>query len=433
MSDASGGRHVHSRRPVNDGALNTMATFVCYEPGDSRELDLYDFIKGSPVFFNQSSTSFIVAYGGNKVTVFTGVGYVYDPATGAPIDGTTTSGLRIVDGKPFGLISDTSISTPQAGAYISWNDPQAVNADVFKGNDTITGSAYDDYLDGYGGADTIYGGKGNDTFIISQVGDKAYEAVGEGTKDLVLASVAYSLAGQDIENLTLTGTSNIAATGNALANTLTGNAGDNVLNGVSGKDRMVGGAGNDTYVTDGGDTIVEAAAAGTDLVKSSVTLTLGANLENLTLTGTTSINGTGNTLANTLTGNGAANLLDGKTGADILQGGAGADTFVFSTALSASNLDHIKDFVVGTDLIQLSSSIFKALTADATTHGLTATEFKDVTAPSTTLDADDHILYNHTTGALSYDADGSGAIKAVQFAVLDTHPAVLTAGAFLLA
>ena len=82
--------------------------------------------------------------------------------------------------------------------------------------------------------------------------------------------------------------------------------------------RMAGGAGNDTYVVDNvGDIVVEKAGEGTDLVQSSVTFTLAANVENLTLTGGANINGTGNALGNFLVGN---------TGNNTLNGGAGADT-----------------------------------------------------------------------------------------------------------
>jgi Ca2+-binding RTX toxin-like protein len=90
---------------------------------------------------------------------------------------------------------------------------------------------------------------------------------------------------------------------------------------------MRGGTGNDTYVAaQTGDVVTENANEGTDTVQSSITYTLGNNVENLTLTGTTAINGTGNTLDNILIGNSANNTLTGNAGNDILDGGAGSDT-----------------------------------------------------------------------------------------------------------
>ncbi len=194
------------------------------------------------------------------------------------------------------------------------------------GDDTIQGGAGDDLLDGGTGADTLVGGLGNDTYVIDNAGDVVTENANEGT-DQVQSAITYTL-GANVENLTLTGTADLNGTGNGLDNLLTGNSGANILDGGAGADTLVGGAGDDTYiVNNAGDGITENINEGIDTVQSSVTCTLGANLENLTLTGTGAINGTGNVLDNVLTGNSAANVLTGGAGNDTYVIGAG-DTVV---------------------------------------------------------------------------------------------------------
>jgi trimeric autotransporter adhesin len=194
-------------------------------------------------------------------------------------------------------------------------------------NNTLTGGAGSDTLNGGLGADTLIGGTGNDSYVVDNAGDVVTEAANAGT-DSVSSSISYTL-GANLENLALTGSAALNGTGNALANTLTGNTGNNVLNGGAGADMMIGGDGNDSYVVDSaGDVVAENYAEGIDSVSSSVTYTLGANTENLTLTGTGVINGTGNALDNTLTGNSAINTLSGGAGNDSLDGGAGADKLI---------------------------------------------------------------------------------------------------------
>lgn len=216
------------------------------------------------------------------------------------------------------------------------------------------------------------------------------------------------------------------ATGGTAADILIGNTGNNVLDGGRGADLLQGLGGNDTYIVDNiGDRVSEGAGGGTDLVKSSVSITLGANVENLTLTGSANINGTGNSLANRLTGNAGANTLNGGSGNDILWGKAGQDTFVFSTKLGSGNVDHIADFSIIDDALKLAANIFTALVPGQ----LSASAFKDIAASK--VDASDRILYNHDTGALSYDADGSGLGKAVQFATIDNKIALSAADFFI--
>ncbi len=142
------------------------------------------------------------------------------------------------------------------------------------------------------------GGAGDDTYVLDKTSDKVIENANEGI-DTIQSSITFSLP-LDVENLTLTGTSAISATGNDLNNTLTGNPGSNTLNGGGGTDTLVGGSGNDIYVVDNiGDLITENPNEGTDMVQSSINYTLGANLENLTLTGALEINGMGNDVNNT--------------------------------------------------------------------------------------------------------------------------------------
>ncbi len=215
----------------------------------------------------------------------------------------------------------------------------------------LTGNSGNNRLDGGTGNDTMIGGAGNDTYVFDVATDVATENANEGT-DTIEIGVTLSIAAlANIENVTLTGSNAVNATGNAAANVLTGNSAANTLDGGAGADTLVGGAGNDTYVVDNaGDVITENASEGTDLVNASVTFSLAnfANVENLTLTGTSAINATGNALANTLTGNSGNNVLDGGAGNDTMVGGAGNDTYI---------VDSLSDVVTeassaGTDTIQ---------------------------------------------------------------------------------
>jgi Ca2+-binding RTX toxin-like protein len=293
----------------------------------------------------------------------------------------------------------------------------------------LTGSSGNNTLNGGAGADQMAGGLGDDTYVVDDAGDTVDEASGRGT-DLVLSSVTFNLAGEAIENLTLTGSGNINGTGNALANLLIGNAGNNLIDGGTGADDMRGRQGNDTYIVDNaGDTVTELNGQGTDLVQSSVSFSLvGQAIENLILTGGGNIGGAGNERANVLIGNAGNNLLDGGTGDDQMTGGLGNDTFAFSTALAASNIDSITDFNVANDTIQLDDAIFTAL---AGTGILTADQFV-ANATGTAVDASDRILYETDTGRLFYDSNGSAAGGRIEFAQLSAGLALTNQDFFVI-
>jgi len=203
-------------------------------------------------------------------------------------------------------------------------------SDSLKGTssaDLIYGYAGNDMIYGGAGVDTMYGGKGNDTYYVDNVNDKIIEYSKDGT-DTVISSVSYAL-GNYLENLTLSGTANLNATGNTLNNYIKGNSGNNIINGKAGADTMEGGDGNDTYYVDNtGDKIIEHASDGEDTVISSITYTLGDNLDNLTLVGTGNINGTGNFFDNYIKGNSGKNVLSAGIGFDTIDGGKGADTMI---------------------------------------------------------------------------------------------------------
>lgn len=191
----------------------------------------------------------------------------------------------------------------------------------------LVGNDGNNRLDGGAGADAMAGGRGNDIYVVDRVGDVVTESAVEGS-DTVISGIDYAL-GANVENLTLSGIGDRHGTGNELDNVIVGNAGNNVLDGGSGADTLAGGAGDDNFIIDNvGDTVIEAMDAGVDAVFAAVTCTLSGNVENLSLTGSTNIDGTGNESANTLTGNTGANRLDGGTGADAMAGGSGDDTYV---------------------------------------------------------------------------------------------------------
>ncbi|MEQ1777501.1 MAG: hypothetical protein ABL863_03035, partial [Nitrosomonas sp.] len=289
------------------------------------------------------------------------------------------------------------------------------------GNNNLTDPLLSDYGIYYGGrgVDTLTGGGAKELMLGGSGNDKLY---GKGNVDRLFG---------DTGNDTLDG-----GEGNDMLN---GGVGNDILIGWSGVDTMIGGSGNDTYFVENvGDVVIEVPNQGADTVSSRLMYyTLRVNVENLTLTGTSAVNGTGNSLPNIITGNNVKNQLNGaggndrlfgKGGKDTLTGGAGADKFIFDTAPGTGNIDTITDFVTNTDKILLDDDIFTALGITGTAAGvaLTAGKFH---AGVSALDTLDRIVYNSSTGALYYDANGSASGQNVQIALIgtSTHPTLSAA------
>ena len=384
-------------------------------------------------------------YGGAGIdTLQTNISFTVDLAAGTATSGTasyTISSIEIVEVVPAPAYPSIVYGSDAAETFrINPTFADRTGTVTFHGrggDDVLEGGLGDDLLDGGdgadrmdggGGADRMVGGAGNDVYIVDNVGDHVVEA-NEVGQDIVNASVSYSIAGQFVETLNLTGNRDIDGTGNGLNNMIRGNDGHNrlsggsghdILNGGRGGDIMDGGQGDDIYhVDDRADRVIEAINSGNDTINSSISYVLvGTHVENLILTGTAIVHGTGNHLDNRLTGNGRGNVLNAGAGDDLLRGGlgsdrliggAGDDVFWFDTAPGALNIDRIDDFNVSEDSIRLSPTIF----ANVGPNGRLAEAAFAI--GSVADQADDRILYDSVSGALFYDADGNGGGVAIQF------------------
>jgi serralysin len=261
-------------------------------------------------------------------------------------------------------------------------------------------------------------GEGNETVVVALSGAGAGLRIGTGSASAtILNDDVLPITGTAGRN-TLNGTAgDDAIFGLAGNDTLSGLSGNDTLDGGTGNDTMTGGTGNDTYIVDAArDKVVESVNGGIDTVRTTLAnLVLVANVENLEFagSGTTAFRGTGNALANVIRGGNGNDTLNGMAGHDSLWGGTGRDSFAFTTALGATNVDVIGDFNAADDTILLENSVMRAL---GKAGALSASAFVNGTAA---LDASDRILFDQATGALFYDADGTGAIAAVRFATID--------------
>jgi len=331
--------------------------------------------------------------------------------------------------------------------HVTLTGKAALNATGNELANVLTGNDGNNILDGglnTIGFDTLRGGKGNDTYIVRNVGDLVEENGKEGT-DTVKAHIDYSLTG-NVENLILEGDSDLNGTGNALNNTITGNDGNNILDGGAGVDKLIGGKGDDTYIVDlvtkgsGAkatialqDSITEKAREGTDTLQLGMSdeqlgefagkaaITLAANLENLDardVTDKLNLSLTGNGENNIIWGNNGNNHINGGAGNDILYagngtentlvGGAGADTMYGGDGRDTFAFTSVKDLGLGEgkqDVIYNFNSAQDTLDFKALKGWKLVEEFSNTKQLRYEITRDEVMIYGNSGG--NTDADFS--------------------------
>jgi Ca2+-binding RTX toxin-like protein len=265
------------------------------------------------------------------------------------------------------------------------------------GADLLSGMDGDDILEGGDGPDTFRGGAGNDVFIGGGTGGDTADYTLAGSAVRVDLTKTQVLNDGDGGVDTLIGIEN--ATGSAFDDVLIGDSGANVLNGGLGRDTLIGGQGddvlmggagaantlqggfgNDRYVVSAvGDSIVEFADQGVDIVETALsTMTLAANIENLTYTGTGAFTGTGNASNNIITSGAGDDILSGRGGNDIISAGGGIDTVVMSGLMSeyvvsqGAGYFSVTDTVAGRDGLDILYGVERIRFSDGAVLDLTA-------------------------------------------------------------
>ncbi len=272
---------------------------------------------------------------------------------------------------------------------------------------------------------------------MDDAGDVVDESDDPSGIDLVGSSVDFDLgdgvhALGDVENLILTGSADLAGSGNALANRITGNAGanllhggdgDDILSGGAGADLLYGDAGNDTYaVDDPGDRVFEAAGGGNDAVLASVSYALadGQEVETLRASSGAGLALTGNAFANRVVGGAGDDTLSGGGGRDLLTGGAGADAFRLGPP--SADTVRITDFSGASgDTLRFSAADYGLITgagleADGT---LSAGYFE---TGRTATRSHGEFLFDAGSRSLLWDADGAGSGAAIALTTLIPPP-----------
>lgn len=169
----------------------------------------------------------------------------------------------------------------------------------------------------------------------------------------------------------ISGTSNNNLLGTSANDLIYGYDGLDTLDGGSGADTLYGGKGDDTYI---GDQVIEVPGEGVDTVRTLINYTLRNYVNNLTLIGTASINGTANEYDNVVIGNSANNILNGGAGNDKLTGRTGNYSLI--GGIGTDQIVETGDFgyiLTNTSLTRMTvATTSSAITANASTNTFSA-------------------------------------------------------------
>ena len=332
------------------GAVNNVSSF-----GEDARGNLYlvdfdgDMFRLTPSVASADQADVLRGLGGNDL-LFGGSGS--DTLDGGP-------GADALIGGPGVDTADYSLSSAAVSVNLltglgSGGDAQG---DILTGIESIIGSAFNDTLAGNGGANSLAGGVGNDTYFVSGA-EIVTESANAGT-DNVYATVNYRLSA-NVDHLILQGSAGLQGYGNGLGNLIYGAAGNDLLDGGTGADGLLGGAGNDAYFVDNaGDAVIENLGEGSDTVYASVHFRLPANFEHLVLQGSADLQAYGNAVSNAINGNIGNNILNGEGGADAMYGGAGNDAYFIdnSADIVIENLNEGSDTVYASVDYRLTANV----------------------------------------------------------------------------
>jgi trimeric autotransporter adhesin len=334
--DASGNSYLNltgdgGSMAIEDGLTGVLASAAYADPSSIPLPTLMTDAFGSDQTFTSGSSSFFVnvdnnasitttnsgdsvSSWGNAVTINGGQlgNQVYSAGASALINSagydaiTATGNNDTVNGGTYGADNITlsgANSVATAGAAIYGNTATAITA--------------------AGTNDTIVSNSGSvESVITVNSASTVIEVAASAGAAFVSASVSYTVP-TNVSNLTLIGSANITATGNATADSITGGAGADTLIAGAGIDTLVGGSGNTTFVINNAADVIRDNYATNNTVQSDLNYTLLADVNTLALTGTAALVGTANSGNDTLISN---------TGIDTLIGGSGNDTFILNNA-----------------------------------------------------------------------------------------------------